>query len=281
MTDKTLTDKTLTGKTLTDADIADAATALWCEIAAVRAVLDVEASGNGFLEDGRPKILFEAHHFSRLTGGRYDASHPDLSAPAWNPDLYEGGAGEHDRLRRAMELDAKAALMSASWGLFQIMGFNHDLCGFERVEAFVEAQTRHEGRHLMAFVRYCRARGLDRALREHAWTAFARAYNGPAYADHGYHRRLRQAYRVARRGGRDRPVLSEGSRGEWVRRLQERLIAAHAWIAKDGAFGPETEAAVVEFQQDEGLTVDGVVGPRTWTALLDATGGDEENTAAA
>lgn len=264
----------MTGKTLTDADIADAATALRCERAAVRAVLDVEAEGCGFLSDGRPKVLFEAHWFSRLTGGQYDDSHPGLSAPAWNPDLYVGGAGEHDRLQRALALDAKAALQAASWGLGQIMGFNHDLCGFARVEAFVDAMREHERRHLMALVRYIRARGLDVYLQGHQWTAFARHYNGPAYAEHGYHTRLRQAYRRARRGQTDRPTLSEGCRGEWVRRLQERLIAVHAWIAKDGAFGPETEAAVIEFQQDEGLTVDGVVGPRTWTALLDATGGD-------
>lgn len=37
----------------------------------------------------------------------------------------------------------------------------------------------------------------------------------------------------------------------------------------DGQFGPQTEAAVKEFQQGAGLTVDGIAGPLTWAALPD------------
>jgi len=36
----------------------------------------------------------------------------------------------------------------------------------------------------------------------------------------------------------------------------------------DGIFGPRTKAAVREFQQNENLSVDGIVGRQTWTALL-------------
>lgn len=36
----------------------------------------------------------------------------------------------------------------------------------------------------------------------------------------------------------------------------------------DGIFGPNTEAAVRDFQQNENLSVDGIVGKQTWTALL-------------
>ena len=48
---------------LDEDDIAEAAKKLDCEVAAVRAVVDVESRG-GFLADGRPKILFERHYFS-------------------------------------------------------------------------------------------------------------------------------------------------------------------------------------------------------------------------
>jgi peptidoglycan hydrolase-like protein with peptidoglycan-binding domain len=64
------------------------------------------------------------------------------------------------------------------------------------------------------------------------------------------------------------PVLRRGSRGEFVAYLQQLLIAAgHDPGPVDGIFGPRTEAAVREFQQANGLQVDGVVGIQTWTAL--------------
>ena len=58
-------------------------------------------------------------------------------------------------------------------------------------------------------------------------------------------------------------VLSSGSEGRQVKLLQEALGA----IRVDGVFGPETEAAVRQFQASRQLTVDGVVGPATGAAL--------------
>src|SRR5687767_11668525 len=124
---------------LTDDDYKKAAEELNCEVAAIRAVASVEAAGDGFLPDGRVKLLFEAHIFGRYTKGKFDKGHPELSSPKWNRKLYKGGAGEWERLQDAIELDRKAALMSASYGAFQVMGFNFGVCGFTSVEDFVEA----------------------------------------------------------------------------------------------------------------------------------------------
>jgi peptidoglycan hydrolase-like protein with peptidoglycan-binding domain len=65
------------------------------------------------------------------------------------------------------------------------------------------------------------------------------------------------------------PTLRRGSTGPDVRRLQRILVMIKVldYTQIDGTFGPKTEAAVREFQQGEGLTVDGVVGPATWGAL--------------
>src|SRR5437868_4453973 len=106
---------------MTDAAVEAAAQEIGCPVAAVHAVLDVESRG-GFLPDGRPKILFERAYFCRVTGGKYNQSDPDISAPTWGG--YRGGAAEYDRLEEAIGLDREAALKSASWGAFQIMGNN-------------------------------------------------------------------------------------------------------------------------------------------------------------
>lgn len=177
---------------LTEADFQRAASALGCSAAALRAVCDVE-SGGGFLPDARPRILFERHVFSRLTRRRFDAAHPRIASRV--PGGYRGGAAEYDRLAAAIALDRRAALQSASWGAFQIMGFNHKPAGFADVEAFVAAMVSGQGAQLDAFARFLKATGLAAALARHDWPAFARGYNGPDYAKNQYDTKLAAAYK--------------------------------------------------------------------------------------
>jgi hypothetical protein len=179
---------------LTDQDFADAARRLGCEVAAIRAVAQVESGGrSGFLADRRPKILFESRKFSRLTRGRFDASHPDISTPTWVRN-YRGGAGEYERLARAIALDRTAALKAASWGMFQILGENHGAAGFPDVEAFVAENCRSEGGQLRCFVNFVIHEGLAGHLSSRSWEEFARRYNGPRYAENNYHIKIAQAY---------------------------------------------------------------------------------------
>lgn len=68
------------------------------------------------------------------------------------------------------------------------------------------------------------------------------------------------------------PLLAEGSRGEVVKLLQERLGNEYrigVTGGYDGIYGPGTKAAVMEFQKQKGLAIDGITGPDTWRALLD------------
>lgn len=181
---------------LNEADYQRAADALGCEPAVIKAVDRVESAGSGFLPNGQPKILFEAHIFGRITGGQYNHSHPDISSATWNRKLYKGGAAEHDRLQRAVDLDRSAALQSASWGRFQILGSNWRECGFPNLQAFINAMYESEGAQLDAFVSFVKKRGLADELQRKDWAGFARGYNGPAFKNNRYDIKLEQAYAV-------------------------------------------------------------------------------------
>ncbi len=77
------------------------------------------------------------------------------------------------------------------------------------------------------------------------------------------------------------PVLKRGSRGPAVRLLQEAIrvrLNPSPKLAVDGVFGPETEKAVRQFQRQEGLAADGVVGTATWKALYRISVNDNVHT---
>ncbi len=65
------------------------------------------------------------------------------------------------------------------------------------------------------------------------------------------------------------PQLERGSRGDSVKALQILLAGlGHSPGTADGIFGGRTLAGVKGFQKDRGLACDGIVGPKTWEALL-------------
>lgn len=69
-----------------------------------------------------------------------------------------------------------------------------------------------------------------------------------------------------------RPMLRRGSRGAPVIELQKRLSAlGFNSGAADGIFGSRTESAVRAFQRSQRITVDGIVGPQTWSRLYGPT----------
>ena len=87
------------------------------------------------LENGKPKILFEGHifwHQLYLLGSNpnaYVLGNENILYPTWDTTKYAGGStpeqrgqGEWLRLEKAELINIEAALRSASWGLFQIMG---------------------------------------------------------------------------------------------------------------------------------------------------------------
>lgn len=193
-------------KFLGEQDLIEFASRYNLEVAAVKAVNEIESSGKGFLLDGRPRILFEGHIFWKQLakrGLRPEDFVEDRTAnvlyKSWTKAFYEGGEQEYDRLEKAAgmsDLDAvhDAAYCSASYGAFQIMGFHYDLLGYPNVDTYVAHMYTHERAHLEAFGSFCLANNLIRHLQSKNWTAFARGYNGPGFAQNKYDIKLEKAY---------------------------------------------------------------------------------------
>ena len=179
-------------------DFNRAAARLGCLPAAIEAVASVESRDSGFNPDDSPKTLFEGHVFHRLTHGRFASMNPTLSYPKWSREFYgRRWQDEAARLRAACQLDNDAALMSTSWGKFQIMGFNFAAAGFSTLSAFVDAMRASEAAQLDAFVTLIQTWEIDDELRDRRWERFALVYNGPKQAENHYSDKMARAFALS------------------------------------------------------------------------------------
>lgn len=185
---------------LAEADLVKAADRLGVHLAAIKAVNEVESRGRGFLDDGRPVILYERHVAYRLAAEAELA--PEVFWPnspnVLNPQRggYAGGAAEWSRLATALQvLPAEVAYGACSWGQFQIMGYHWHTLGYDSIEAFIAAMKKSEADQLEAFCRFIESEpALLKALKARKWADFARLYNGPAYKENLYDVKLSRAY---------------------------------------------------------------------------------------
>jgi hypothetical protein len=249
------------------------------ELAALLAVIEVESAGRiTEIVDGRPEplIRWEGHYFDRLVPPRLQSiarsaglANPKAGAVK-NP---KSQAGRYAMLWRAMGLDSAAAISSASWGIGQVMGSHWKWLGYADPEEFMSRVRGSFEGQVEVMLRYIDKAGLIDELKRRDWSAFARGYNGPAYAQQGYHKKIAAAY--ARYAQPNAPevrkpstgMLRMGSKGAQVRELQTLLRRGGYAVNVDGDFGPSTKRAVEAFQTATGLTADGVVGPQTMAEL--------------
>jgi len=220
-------------KKLVEQDFIDAAKLLSkpnkpCLVNAIKAVAQVESAGDAFGANGLPVILWERHKFDKylveigkpgvpraemialrdnlratqpelcLNVGKVYRSTYNKNPAKYKPtDLYSGGAAEWAFMERGRKYSDTAALMSASFGMFQIMGFNYQLAGFTSVQAFAEAMKIGEREHLLAFVNFIKSNAaLWNALLALDWEEFARLYNGAGYKQFAYHTRMGDAFKT-------------------------------------------------------------------------------------
>lgn len=187
---------------LTEADFEEVAAELGIEVAAMKAVVEIEAGREhkGFWSEGKPLINFDLAVYRRMAGrhninlSKYTSSHPLVFN---RPDARRFGsqqAAVQARLDQALSIDTVAAIEGTFWGMFQIGGFNWRQCGADSPQEFMKLMQRSERDQLALFGEFITRTGLLPALKAKNWSAFARGYNGPSYAARGYHTRLARAY---------------------------------------------------------------------------------------
>jgi hypothetical protein len=236
------------------------------QTAALWSVFEVETSGTtqgfGFRPDKRPQILFERHIFRKYTDQQFSKAYPDLSGPQGN---YGALSLQYEKLDRALtlchqhQLGAEPALKACSWGIGQVMGFNHALAGYSSAMKMVQAMILSEDDQLWAMVNFLDSTGLAKHLRSQNWTAFAKGYNGPSYAANHYDVKLAENY--ARFSSGSMPNLE-------IRTVQAALLVLGYPPGKiDGVPGPRTHAMLKNFQISQGLPATGDLDSVTYQQI--------------
>jgi hypothetical protein len=166
------------------------------------AVLAIESGGRGFAGDGRMIIRFENHIFNKYWGVHQPAQFnqhfrfdPDRrwQKHQWRPsttgdwrEFHGKQSGEWDVFEFARLLDSRAAMLSISMGLPQIMGFNHKVLGYDSVATMFESFSLSERDQLLGFFDFVCGPLADRrrlfALQEGDFETFAIHYNGAGQA---------------------------------------------------------------------------------------------------
>jgi hypothetical protein len=163
------------------------------------AVVATESGGRGMGDDGRMIIRFEAHVFWSYWGKnnpdafnalfRFDANkvwlghqcRPNPNAP-WQSFHDQLQAGEWSAFGVAQGLDDRAAKLSISMGLPQIMGFNFAAIGYNSVEEMFDAFSADERIQLSGFFDFVRGKRAASprmaALQSKDFSSFAAQYNG-------------------------------------------------------------------------------------------------------
>lgn len=188
---------------LTDDRIAEIARENGIHPAALLAVKLIESgTKSGFLDSGKPQILFEGHVFYKylkanvksLDMNKLCAQYPNIVYPKWDRSKYFGGEKEWTRLEQARKINLKYANYAASWGMFQVMGFNYKTCGCKSIDEFVEKMCTSQEQQLLLTLNFLKNSNLIVPLQKRQWATFAKGYNGPGFAQNKYHIKLQAAY---------------------------------------------------------------------------------------
>lgn len=186
---------------ITEEGFKTAAGKINCEVAAIKAVAEVESHGAGFLDSGEPKILFEPHVFWRclirkgIDPSKHTKGNSDILYKKWKRGAYGSVNIQHTKLQRAIKIDRDSALMACSWGMFQVLGENWKDLEYASLQSFINDAYESADKHLEMFIRFVQANRLDGFLRIKNFGQFALKYNGPEAEENKYPEKIQAAYK--------------------------------------------------------------------------------------
>ncbi len=170
------------------------------ELNIIKAFSIVESGGrSGFNSMNLTIIAFEGHifrkykkesmikhiHFCRINTLKKQARNGNKNN--------EDQVSAWDTLAKAYSLDADAAIKACSWGMFQIMGFNYDSCGYKYLDSFLKDMKSNAGKQLNAFLYLCNKNSsLLSAMVNKDFYNMVFNYNGSDFGD--YDVKIRRTY---------------------------------------------------------------------------------------
>jgi len=163
-------------KQLSDLDYQIAAIKLGCSASAIKAVGMIESNGDGFTSTGVVKTRLESQFLARYQAASGKAPKSFLTFSS------------------AYAYDKRSAILSTSFGEFQVMGFNYKIAGYTSPESYYNSVKDSAVSQLNSFVNFCKANKLGQYLRDKNWAAFAYRYNGPGYKANSYDTKLAYWY---------------------------------------------------------------------------------------
>lgn len=200
-------------KPITDWDYYSIAKQFGVEEAVIRAVVEVEAAGKGFHSSGALTCLYEPHIAYRYTSGdvRKKLVDAGLAYRKWGEKPYPKVS--FPRIDECAKIAGEEiACISTSWGLPQMMGFNHKVCGYPTALAMVKDFASGEAQQVRAMMHFIKANSrMFDAMKNKHWSTFAHYYNGPGYKKNKYNTKLDAAYKrwVQRLNGRPVPKFPD------------------------------------------------------------------------
>ncbi|MDJ0626567.1 MAG: N-acetylmuramidase domain-containing protein [Candidatus Caenarcaniphilales bacterium] len=172
------------------------------ERAILRAIIDVESSGNGFYKkgesfEGKCKVRFEPDYFEKFSGARPFFIPGSISTKeAKSYSEYT----DRNAYEQALIQSPSSTILASSFGLGQIMGFNYQGVGFNSLYEFSRAMESSEYDQLLAMIKFITSnQELAKAAKNKDFAKVASLYNGKTYKEVSYDKKLESAYNALSR----------------------------------------------------------------------------------